>query len=112
VLGQVDTSALRALADAHARARSTPAFAMLLDVDSWSTPWADISPELFTDAEPAQPPQPVAASEGVRSAAAVLQSAGWRVVIVRRGESVAEAWRTMLSGSMQAQRGARTGTMR
>ena len=38
VLGRLDPKALRALADAHARGRSAPAFALLLDVDSWAAP--------------------------------------------------------------------------
>ncbi len=85
VLGRLDPTALRALADAHARGRSSPAFAMLLDVDSWATP-------VHGDDLP-----PVAAQ--LHASAAVLLSAGWRVTIVRRGEPVARAWRLLLSGN-------------
>ncbi len=97
VLGRLDPTALRAVADAHAHGRSSPAFAILLDVDSWAVPLAD-------DAAAAGPaPRPFAETDqALRAGAEVLRSAGWRVAIVRRGDTTAAAWQLMLAGLSQS----------
>ncbi len=79
VLGRIDAASLRILADAHPRGRSSPAFAILLDVDTWRNPDAEGAPE-------------------IDAAAAVLRSAGWRVTKVRCGDPTALAWQLLLSG--------------
>ncbi|HEU5267223.1 MAG TPA: DUF58 domain-containing protein [Jatrophihabitans sp.] len=89
VLGRLDPATVRAVADAHAHGRSSPAFAMLLDVDSWAAP---------LDAAPAQPAEPPAIPATLQAGAGVLRSAGWRVAIVRRGDTTAAAWRLLLAG--------------
>jgi hypothetical protein len=81
VIGRLDPATLRTLADAHPRGRSSPAFALLLDVDTWR----DADPDGLRRTE---------ASPG----AAVLRNAGWRVTVVRHGESTAEAWQVLLAG--------------
>jgi uncharacterized protein (DUF58 family) len=80
VLGRLDPASLRMLADSHPRGRSSPAFALLLDVDTWQDPDGD-----------AEHPE-------VEAAAGVLRNAGWRVSVVRRGETTAQAWEILLAG--------------
>jgi uncharacterized protein (DUF58 family) len=83
VLGRLDAGSLRLLADTHPRGSSVPAFALLLDVDSWHD-----GPALGFDAQPCA------------AAAQALRAAGWRVVIVRRGDTVPVSWQALLrSGS-------------
>lgn len=84
VLGRLDPPALRLLADAHPRGRSSPALALLLDVDSWT----------------AAAPRPSArrGDQDVHATAAVLRNAGWRVTVVTCGTSTPEAWQTLLAG--------------
>lgn len=79
VLGRLDPPALRLLADAHPRGRSTPALAILLDVDSW------------TDGDTVLRSQ-------TESAAAVLRGAGWRVAVAHREMTTAQAWQSLLAG--------------
>jgi uncharacterized protein (DUF58 family) len=86
VLGKVDPNSLRMLADAHPRGRSSPAFAILLDVDTWRDPEAAANPSLD-------------------ASAAVLRNAGWRVATVRHGDTTALAWGLLLSGYASAARG-------
>jgi uncharacterized protein (DUF58 family) len=81
ILGRLAPDDLRMLADAQPRARSVPALALLLDVESWAV--ADGAVE---------PGSPVEAS------AALLRGAGWRVAVVRRGMTTAQAWRLLLVG--------------
>ena len=69
VLGRLDPASLRTLADAHPRGRSSPAFALLLDVETWRDPEA------------------AAGASTPRSAAEVLRNAGWRVTTVRCGDT-------------------------
>jgi uncharacterized protein (DUF58 family) len=88
VLGRLDPNSLRILADAHPRGRSSPAFAILLDVATWRDPLLD---------EP---------SASVAASAAVLRNAGWRVVTARHGEPTALAWELLLSGIASSARGA------
>jgi uncharacterized protein (DUF58 family) len=94
VLGRLDAKALRALAEAHARGRSAPAFALLLDVDTWAAPL-----DLASGAPPAPPAE-------LDATAAVLRRAGWRVTIVHRGEATAHAWQLLLAGSSSGVRAA------
>ncbi len=84
VLGRLAPRDLRALADAHARGRSSPAFALLLDVDSWTAP---------SGRAPTGPQRELAGT------AEVLRSAGWRVVVVERGHSTTQAWQLLLTGA-------------
>ncbi|HKC29081.1 MAG TPA: DUF58 domain-containing protein [Jatrophihabitans sp.] len=79
VVGHLDPASLRTLADAHPRGRATPAFAIMLDVNTWRDPESGGSTELD-------------------AAAAVLRSAGWRVTRVRNGDATALAWQVLLSG--------------
>jgi uncharacterized protein (DUF58 family) len=87
VFGKLDPNSLRMLADAHPRGRATPAFAILLDVDTWRDPEAAANPLLD-------------------ASAAVLRNAGWRVATARQGDSTALAWELLLSGFASAARGA------
>jgi hypothetical protein len=84
ILGRIEPASLRLLADAHPRGRSAPALAMLLDVDTWADPFA-VRAETFGTSQ-------------VEAAAAVLRNAGWRVRIVRYGETTAQAWQVLLAG--------------
>jgi uncharacterized protein (DUF58 family) len=79
VVGHLDPASLRTLADAHPRGRSTPAFAIMLDVGTWRDPDSG-------------------GNAGLDAAAAVLRSAGWRVTTVRDGDTTALAWQVLLSG--------------
>jgi uncharacterized protein (DUF58 family) len=80
ILGELDPVTLRTLADAHPRGRSSPAFAMLLDVETWA------DPDLPADERP------------VFAAADVLRNAGWRATVVRCGDSTALAWQLLMAG--------------
>jgi uncharacterized protein (DUF58 family) len=80
VLGRLDAVTLRTLADAHPRGRSSPAFAVLLDVDTWADP--DVPAE----------------GRPVTAAADVLRNAGWRATVVRCGDSTALAWQLLMAG--------------
>jgi len=86
VLGKLDPNSLRMLADAHPRGRSSPAFAILLDVDTWRDPEAPANPS-------------------VDASGAVLRNAGWRVTTIRQGETTALAWELLLSGFASNARG-------
>jgi uncharacterized protein (DUF58 family) len=79
VLGEVDPASLRVLADCHARGSAVPAVAFLLDTRTWAG-----SP-------------PSAPDSAVRTAARVLTSAGWRVVVAGRDTALPDAWREVLS---------------
>lgn len=79
VLGRLDPASLRVLADAHPRGRSSPAFALLLDVETWRDPDRSGGRE-------------------VEAAAGVLRNAGWRVTTVRCGDLTATAWGVLLAG--------------
>jgi hypothetical protein len=92
VLGRMDPASLRTLADAHPRGRSSPAFALMLDVESWRDPDTDS-------------PQPK-----VEAAAAVLRNAGWRVTVVRCGDTTPQAWQVLLAGFASSAR--TTGALR
>jgi uncharacterized protein (DUF58 family) len=81
VLGRLDATSLRIMADAHPRGSSVPAFGLVLDVDSW------------LDDEPSS-----ARTTECDAAARAMRAAGWRVVIVRRGDSTARCWQTLLRG--------------
>jgi uncharacterized protein (DUF58 family) len=81
VLGRLDPATLRVLADAHPRGRSSPAFGLLLDVDTWRDP--DPAGTRRTE---------------VTAGAAVLRNAGWRVTVVRHGDTTPEAWQILLAG--------------
>jgi uncharacterized protein (DUF58 family) len=85
LLGRLDPPALRLLADAHPRGRSSPAFALLLDVDTWA---AGPDRDLGDGSAPSE-------TEG---AAAVLRSAGWRVTVVGQGSTTAQVWQVLLAG--------------
>jgi uncharacterized protein (DUF58 family) len=87
VLGRVDPNTLRLLADAHPRGRSSPAFAILLDVDTWRDPLQELP------------------SPGIGATAEVLRNAGWRVTTVRHGQTTALAWELLLSGFVSTARG-------
>lgn len=87
VIARLDPATLRTLADAHPRGRSSPAVALLLDVDTWRG--ADPDGLRRTD---------------VSAGAAVLRNAGWRVTVVPHGPSTAEAWQVLLAGFTSAAR--------
>lgn len=83
VLGLLDPTSLRILAEAHPRGAAIPAFALLLDTQTWLVPPYDGS-----------------SADGVSpacdAAARVLRAAGWSVVIVRCGDTAPAAWQSLL----------------
>jgi uncharacterized protein (DUF58 family) len=79
VLGRLDGRSIEALADAHPRGWAAPAYAILLDVDTWAGA------------------PPAARGTGCEAAADVLRNAGWRVAVARNDESVRTAWRMLVS---------------
>jgi hypothetical protein len=85
-LGEVDPVSLDALSQVHPRGTSRTAIALLLDVLTWSTG----IPEPTTDGPP--PPSPRCAA-----AANVLRSAGWKTVIVRCGDTIADRWAAVIT---------------
>lgn len=89
VLGRLNPNSLRAVAEAHARGRSSPAYALLLDVDSWVDP-----------RHAAAHPAPV----DLARSAEVLRSAGWRTTVVRAGDTTPAVWELLLSGTVAHER--------
>lgn len=88
VLGRLDDANVHALADAHPRGSATPAFAILLDVDTWATP-----------TEPAEAGSPSVGSiwtEQGRRVAETLRAAGWWVVPARSSDSIPAVWTRLL----------------
>jgi uncharacterized protein (DUF58 family) len=85
ILGRLDPESLRILADAHPRGRSSPAFAVLMDVATWRHPDAGGGPQIDAAAE-------------------VLRNAGWRVTKVSCGQPTALAWRLLMAGFAGADR--------
>jgi hypothetical protein len=77
VFGRLDPATLRMLAEIHPRGRSTPALAILLDVATWR------------DSE--------GGSAETAATAGVLRSAGWRVAVMRSGDTTSLAWQLLLA---------------
>ena len=84
-LGGLDPASLRMLADAHPRGASVPAFALLLDTGSWVGAGPSTAGDTPSDTD-----------ERTAATARVLASAGWRTVVVRRGDTVALAWTSLV----------------
>lgn len=82
VLGLLDPTSLRILAEAHPRGAAIPAFALLLDTPTWVASFDE-------SATPGVSPE-------CNSAARVLRGAGWNVVIVRCGDTTPGAWSSLL----------------
>ncbi|MCW2497535.1 DUF58 domain-containing protein [Jatrophihabitans sp.] len=86
VLGDVDPASLSVLSQVHPRGSSRTAMALLID----SATWHD-GPEAYRGSgATARVP-----SSHVATAAQVLQAAGWQTAIVRCGQPIAQAWRTV-----------------
>jgi uncharacterized protein (DUF58 family) len=83
VLGLLDSTSLRVLADAHPRGAAVPAFALLLDTQTWLSP-------------PVAGAAAVAVSAPCDTAARVLRAAGWNVVVVGCGETTPSVWQNLL----------------
>ncbi|HYU67372.1 MAG TPA: hypothetical protein VEK09_11495, partial [Jatrophihabitantaceae bacterium] len=92
VLGRVDDASVHALAEAHPRGSATPAFAMLLDVDSWYNAGAGDQ----AAAEGASPAPGTIWTAESRRVAETLRAAGWCVVPARAGDSVPSVWTRLL----------------
>src|SRR6266536_2801020 len=92
VLGRVDDASVHALAEAHPRGSATPAFAMLLDVDSWYNAGAGD----HAAAEGASPAPGTIWTAESRRVAETLRAAGWCVVPARAGESIPSVWTRLL----------------
>jgi hypothetical protein len=103
VLGHLDDSSAHALAEAHPRGSATPAFAILLDVDSWraTSPTDDSAGPVWTNES--------------RRVAEILRAAGWWVVPARADEAIPAVWSRLLgqrtaSAGPAVQPGARSST--
>jgi uncharacterized protein (DUF58 family) len=79
IVGRLDAASLEVLAGARPRGSAIPAFAMIVDADSW-----------LPDERPTQP------GHLATDAVEVLRAAGWRTSIVRRGDTVSDAWAQVL----------------
>jgi len=82
VLGLLDPTSLRVLADAHSRGAAIPAFALLLDTQTWLAPRSDGAPAI--------------GGGPCDIAARVLRATGWSVVIVGCGETTPAVWQNLL----------------
>jgi len=71
---------------------------VLLDVDSWADAASAAQPG---GGSPPQRSRPAVASGAtdVDGCAALLRSAGWRVVVVRRGTATSTVWQLLLAGT-------------
>lgn len=85
-------------AAALARARgSGVGIAVLLDVPSWSGP-------ALRPGETPRPPGSTPVAAGVAAAAEVLAVAGWRAVVLRRGDALPPLWERIALGDPRAGR--------
>ncbi|GAB2461768.1 DUF58 domain-containing protein [Jatrophihabitans fulvus] len=84
VLGRLDAATLNLLVSATPRGRSAP-HALLIDTASWTAPGRG---RTVREGDP---------TSDVRAAATALGHAGWRVAIVRRGTTTAQAWQLLSS---------------
>jgi uncharacterized protein (DUF58 family) len=103
VLGQLDAASLRALADAHPRGSSVPALALLLDTSTWAGEQRDLDRVSgngagFVDGNGHRSGTEASVADHCAGTGRVLTAAGWRVVVVRRGDSIANSWRLLLRG--------------
>ncbi|WP_375498188.1 DUF58 domain-containing protein [uncultured Jatrophihabitans sp.] len=89
VLGRLGTDDIRLLCGAQPRGRTTPALALLLDVDTWVGRTSAVG-------------RPSAAE----AAGAVLRSSGWRVQVVPHGMALPHAWQLLMAGVGSAARAA------
>jgi hypothetical protein len=96
VLGRLDPDTLAVLTHSRPRGRTTPALALVLDVDTWAEAWLpDAEPPLAPALPPdSEPPAPSACEAAV----GILRASGWRVAIVRRETTIASAWQVLLAG--------------
>jgi uncharacterized protein (DUF58 family) len=85
VLGSLDATSLRILADAHPRGAAIPAFALLLDTQTWLVPPAAGAAGAVAGLSPL-----------CDAAARVLRAAGWSVVVVRCGDTTPTSWQNLL----------------
>jgi uncharacterized protein (DUF58 family) len=83
IVATLDGDSLRTLAESHPRGSAIPAFALLLDTETWRSPGSDRG------------------TESCVAAARVLRGAGWRAVVVRNTDTVADTWQALL-GSQNA----------
>ena len=92
IVGTLDPTSVRVLAESHPRGSAIPAFALLLDTATW---------------QPAESGPGASTPDKCSGPARVLRSAGWQVVVVRRGAAVAGVWGSLLrpgaSGSVTAE---------
>jgi uncharacterized protein (DUF58 family) len=100
VLGRVDDATVHALAEAHPRGSATPAFAILLDVDSWRDADPDGEPGDVVGDEPdpvpeRQVPETIWSADG-RRVAETLRASGWCVVPARSGDAMPVIWTRLL----------------
>jgi uncharacterized protein (DUF58 family) len=105
VLGRLDAASLRALADAHPRGSAVPALAMLLDTATWAGDGRDIEHGSGSgvgsgniDGNGRGNADEDRLADHCAATGRVLTAAGWRVVVVRRGDRVADSWRLLLRG--------------
>jgi hypothetical protein len=84
---------VHALAEAHPRGSATPAFAMLLDIDSWYNAGVPAKEAATGGDKPA--PGAIWTAES-RRVAETLRAAGWCVVPARAGESIPAVWTRLL----------------
>jgi len=103
ILGAPDLPSARLLI--AARRRGTNAIAFVLATEEWVAP--ERAAANRATAQPARAPQSGtngAAAEADPAAVSLLQSAGWRVITVHRGDSLAVAWSRACAGSAAYQR--------
>jgi len=94
VLGRVDDTSVHALAEAHPRGSATPAFAILLDVDSWRVGPTEAGDSDSADGATA-PAGPIWTEES-RRIAETLRAAGWWVVPARANDTIPAVWTRLL----------------
>jgi uncharacterized protein (DUF58 family) len=78
IVGRLDPDSLEVLAGSRPRGSAIPAFALLVDADTWLPDGVS------------RHPRPAGA------AVAVLRAAGWRTTVVSRGDTIAGSWDAVL----------------
>lgn len=85
IVGRLDPSSLEVLAGARPRGSAIPAFALIVDADTW----------LPGDDRPA--------GHLAGDAVEVLRAAGWRTAIARRGDTIETTWSHLLRSTQDVQ---------
>jgi uncharacterized protein (DUF58 family) len=83
IVGRLDPASLEVLAGSRPRGSAIPAFALLVDADTWLPDGLSRHPHPASDA------------------VEILRAAGWRTTVVARGDSIGGSWESVLRAAQE-----------